>query len=180
MSFEKAQDFVFKWEGGYCNDPGDPGGPTNFGICLRFLREQGKDVGDLDGDGDIDVQDIRMMTKEHARHIMKKAFWDKDISILDYEHPRCAWVCYDTAVNMGLSYAKKLLQQAIGGLSVDGKWGPKTWAAIAKSRDLTVALCMLELRRGRYVYLAEHRQAFKAFLKGWLNRVNDLEKEIRK
>ena len=180
MSFDRAQDFVFKWEGGYCNDPGDPGGPTNFGVCLRFLKEQGLSVGDIDHDGDIDIHDIKALTKEQAKLIMRRAFWCKDFATMDYEHPLMTMVAYDTAVNMGLGYAKRLLQQAIGGLSVDGIWGPKTWAAIAKQQDFRCALRMIELRRDRYRYLADRNKNLKQFLKGWLNRANDLEKEISK
>lgn len=180
MSFDKIQDFVFKWEGGFCDDKNDPGGATNYGICVRFLKGQSLEDGDMDGDGDIDVDDIKKMTKSQARYIMKKNFWDKDIAILDYEHPRMAMVTYDTAVNMGLHYAKKLLQEAIGGLTVDGIWGPKTWAAIKKFNDLYGAVFMIELRRGRYAYLVGKNKKLECFYRGWINRCNDLEREIRK
>ena len=180
MSFEHAQEFVAKWEGGYSDHPNDPGGPTNFGICLKFLKEQGTEIGDLDGDGEITVHDIRKMTKAQAAYIMKNAFWDKYISILDYDHPRMAMVCYDTAVNMGPGYAKKLLQEAIGGLIVDGVWGNKTWKAIQHANDLSVAKMMIELRNMRYDYLAERNPKLQVFLKGWKNRTADLMKAIHK
>ena len=46
-NFEKAHEFTSRWEGGYVNHAADPGGATNFGISLRFLKSQGLDIGDI-------------------------------------------------------------------------------------------------------------------------------------
>jgi len=179
MSFDVIQRFVAKWEGGYSDHPNDPGGPTNYGICLRYLKEQGVEIGDLDGDGDIDAMDIRAMTPRQAAYIMKREWWDKDVSILDYDHPRCAMVVYDTSINMGKNYGKKLMQKALG-VSEDGIWGPITWKAIQKCRDYTTAKLMCEIRKDRYAYLAERNPKLAVFLDGWNNRVDDLMRLIRR
>ena len=179
MSFEKAHAFVAKWEGGLTDHPSDPGGITNYGVSLRFLRDQGLDVGDIDKDGDIDADDIRKLTKEDAKVIFRRVFWPPQFKLLDETHPLCAMVCYDTSVNMGLSYGIKLLQQALGGLAVDGIWGPLTWLAVSHSEDKPTALRMIDLRGARYDFLAERNPSLKVFLRGWHNRINDLAKQIQ-
>lgn len=48
-------------EGGYVNDPDDPGGATNFGVTIHTMRRLGLD---LTGDGQVDVRDVRKLTQE--------------------------------------------------------------------------------------------------------------------
>lgn len=182
MGFDLAHSFIAHWEGGLTDHPSDPGGITNFGVSLRFLKSLGPELGDIDGDGDIDATDIRNLTREDAKRIFKREFWDRlNLDRVDCWTPKCAFVLYDTAVNMGAGYARKLFQQALGGLVVDGIWGPKTWAKIENiNNDERIALLMISLREERYRYIVERRPASKVFLNGWLNRINALEKAITK
>ncbi len=61
-NFEKAVEKVLEHEGGYVDHKNDPGGATNYGISLRFVKQStGIDL-DVDGDGDIDADDIKAMT----------------------------------------------------------------------------------------------------------------------
>ena len=176
--YEKAQTFVSRWEGGYVDNQADPGGTTNFGISLRFLKSQGLDIGDIDGDGDIDADDIRGMTSVVAGRIMKREFWDK-MGLDKLGKPLCAMVIYDTAVNMGPGYARKLLQKALG-VPADGVWGPVTRSALRICDDRKTAVAMCHIRRARYHELVKGNAALGAFLKGWLRRVDSLERAVEK
>ncbi len=82
-NFGLAIGFVFKWEGGYCNHPSDPGGETNYGISKRSYPEL----------------DIKNMTKAQAREIYKRDYWDKcECDLLVYPLDICVFNC---AVNCG-------------------------------------------------------------------------------
>jgi hypothetical protein len=82
MSFEKIIQFTLQYEGGYVNDPYDPGGETNFGITKRSYPHE----------------DIKGLTKGRATEIYEKDFWNK----LTIEDDKTRMVAFDTAVNIGL------------------------------------------------------------------------------
>ncbi len=174
-AFEKAHEFTARWEGGYVENQNDPGGATKYGISLRFLKQQGIDI---DGDGDIDVADIKSLSPEDAVCIMRREFWD-ELGLGDLGKPLCARVIYDTAVNMGPFYARKLLQKALG-VPADGVWGQITRSAIRICNDKHTAVSMCHIRRARYHELVQKNAALGAFLKGWLRRVDSLETEIER
>ena len=68
--FEAAHAHVAKWEGGYFDHPNDPGGVTMYGVSLMFLKGLDLWEGDIDGDGDIDRDDVLAVTKDTARDII--------------------------------------------------------------------------------------------------------------
>lgn len=93
MSFEKAIDFTLRWEGGYVNDPADPGGETKFGISKRAYP----------------AEDIRRLTLERARLIYCRDYWNAINA--EELNPQLAIAAFDTAVNMGVTRAKQWLPQ---------------------------------------------------------------------
>jgi len=137
--FEKALAFVLKWEGGYSNDPNDPGGMTKFGISKRSYPEL----------------DISKLTLRQAKEIYYNNYWLK-AGCTNMEFPLNI-IVFDTAVNMGRSMAKKLLNECF---SYDAKenLGIHSW------QDYI----LLRL----YTY-SEFKQA-KLYFRGWANRVLDL------
>lgn len=177
LDFKKALDFLLSSEGGFNNIPGDKGGPTNCGISLRFLQGTGNyDLGDLDGDGDIDIQDIRLMDHKTAAPIYKKYFWDYFPMA---EIPaQVAYVVFDVAVNSGQRTAAKLLQKALG-IEADGVIGPKTIHAL-KCIDSAFYLAdkMCKLRKSQYVAYAHNNADLQQFLDGWLNRVDHVRRNL--
>ena len=60
--------FILKWEGGFVDHPNDPGGATNMGVTLKTWKSQGYGK---DGDGDIDVIDLKKITKQDAIKMLK-------------------------------------------------------------------------------------------------------------
>ena len=172
--FERCHAFVQRWEGGFADHPSDPGGTTNYGVSLRFLRSIGK-LGDIDGDGDVTEADIRALTPETADQVLKAHFWDP--LHLDRLPAPLALVLYDTAVNMGPGTARRLAQEAVG-VAVDGIWGPKTWAALFGAEPGRKAAAIIRLRRRRYSRLITAKPELQVFYAGWAARVAALERAM--
>lgn len=176
-TFEKAIPVILAHEGGYVNHPSDPGGATSFGISLRFLADYPM-LGDFDHDGDVDIDDIKMMTREDAVEIYRVAWWDK----FGYERindQTIATKLFDLSVNMGAKRAHILIQQALNnafGLSIatEGNLGPITIGAINSATDgrgeqaLLDAFC--NAAWAFYQGIVDRRPASAVFLKGWKNR----------
>lgn len=172
--FNKAIIHTLASEGGYVNDSNDPGGATNWGVSIRFLKSAGdydKDGwldGDIDHDGDVDINDIKKMTKEEAVDIYKMHFWDK-YKYENIQNYDVAARIFDMTVNMGARQAAKLAQRAAGA-SADGVLGPKSFGAINKKRPDEM---MRELRFQHvkfYLDLMERRPKFTKYKNGWLRR----------
>lgn len=124
--FSKAHKFTAKWEGGFSDNPKDPGGATNHGVSLRWLKALAHDVN---GDGVVDRRDIIDLKAAQAAALFHEHFWVGQK--LD-ELPALVAVCqYDASVNMGLFQAARVLQRACNShpgspLVVDGRLGART------------------------------------------------------
>ena len=170
--FEKAATVILAHEGGFSNHSADPGGATNFGISLRWLRSQGL-YGDLDDDGDVDIDDIKAIDLEAATRIYHEKWWNK------YHYDRfvdcsIATKVFDMSVNMGGNRAHRILQQSInalgGNLVVDGVIGPITMKS-ANIEDADVLLEEIRAEQKRfYLRLIAKRPALAVFRNGWIAR----------
>lgn len=155
---------VLEHEGGakFVMDPRDPGGATRWGVSLSFARYQ-KARFDLDGDGDVDADDIRILPKADAVLAYRECFYDK---VRGGDLP--AWAAYpafDMAVNQGVGAAAKTLQRSIGAVA-DGAIGPNTLAK-ARAIDPSTGLCEFTARRNKKY--GETRN-FDRFGLGWMRR----------
>lgn len=103
ITFDEAFDRLIGHEGGYSNDPNDPGGETNWGISKRSYP----------------TVDIRNLTREGAKGIYLRDFWDCVQGIPS----SVKFQVFDAAVNHGIERAICLLQRAVG-VADDGQWGP--------------------------------------------------------
>lgn len=162
---------ILQHEGGLSDDKRDPGGITNWGISLRFLRAQNIDI---DGDGDSDDDDIRALTEVGSKEIYRKYWWNK------YQYNRfmnkdIACKVFDMSVNMGSKSAHIITQQAINSIispdiKVDGVIGAKTFYA-ANHINPIILLELLRLgARKRYMDIIEHNPRMEVYKTGWMNR----------
>lgn len=161
--FDSALRFTLQWEGGYVNDPDDPGGETKYGISKRAHPEV----------------DIRNLTVAQAGEIYKREYWDSiGLDGVAETRPLFALSIFDAAVNHGPVQAKKLAQKAAGTMA-DGIWGPLTRKAFRDRSDTVLVEMMCFYRRQYYKDLAGRKPAMEKFLKGWLRRVDDLQQYVR-
>lgn len=168
-TFDRAMQFVFRWEGGFVDHPSDPGGATNHGISLRFARNLGRLV-DLDRDGDVDADDIRLITPAVAAGIYRASFWAPVRG--DDLPPALAAVVFDAAINCGVDRATGAIRgvrwlQAALGVAEDGVIGSRTLAA---ARAAAPAAVVAEMLARRIVHHA-NLPTFRDFGLGWSRRV---------
>ena len=135
---QKLVPFILSWEGGYVNDPDDVGGATNKGITIATWRLHGCDN---DGDGDIDADDLRIITNEQWMEIFKCQYWDR-WKADEIENQSIANIVVDWVWASGVHGIKQV--QKILGVEVDGIVGRKTLAAL-NSRPQT--RCSIRYKR---------------------------------
>lgn len=163
--FARAYPALLRHEGGYVNHPRDPGGVTNLGITLGTARAHRLDI---DGDGDVDATDVRLLTPATARPVYRQVYWlaascDKLPAGVDY-------MIFDLAVNSGVARAKRYLQR-VAGVKEDGVIGPVTLAAVRALDPVAVVGRLSDLREAFYRSLP----TFSTFGKGWMRRLNEVE-----
>lgn len=186
--FETAYTFTKRWEGGLTDDAMDAGGITNFGVSFEFL----KDCARLDSTKllclgiktPVTRKTIVDLRQDQARDLFRWRFWD----VPGYERYSLplAVTLFDCSVNHGVSRAIKLAQKAFNAfcvnsnlrLEIDGIQGPKTRAALEASNAFILAKAIVSERKAFYQGIVDSRPSQKVFLRGWLNRANDLDKYV--
>ena len=155
-NFETALAHVLQSEGGYVNNPADPGGRTNLG-CTQTVWEEfvGHPVSEAD---------MRELTPADVAPLYKRKYWDK---VAGDDLPAGLDYCvFDAAINSGPGRAAKWLQQAVG-VKDDGSIGPATLAAVAAQ---PVQNLIAQYNDQRLQFL-ESLPTWGTFGKGWGNRV---------
>ncbi|MEM1232665.1 MAG: holin-associated N-acetylmuramidase [Pseudomonadota bacterium] len=175
-----AEEIVAR-EGGYVNDPDDPGGATNFGVTIHTMRRLGLD---LDGDGAVTSADVRRLSRAQAVEIFLKHYFE-DPRIGDLPSVLQASV-FDMQVNAGAN-AIKILQRLLRKMGleviVDGALGPQTLAAAARAAvaapDHLADAYGIE-RRNYYYKLADARPRSRKYARrrdggkgGWITRAEE-------
>lgn len=147
-SFDDAFNVVVSSEGGYVNDPKDPGGETKFGISKRSYPKV----------------DIKNLTLGQAKAIYKRDYWDKvNGDALPHE---VGLIVFDAAVNSGPRIAVEWLQQSVG-VVIDGIIGAQTLKAVHAKGTMD---CAVELTARRLVFMT-HLPTWSHFGLGWSRRV---------
>lgn len=147
-------------EGGYSNDPRDPGGITNLGVTKAVWEAW---VGHP-----VTEKDMRELTAEKVAPMYKRKYWDA--ANCDDLPDGVDYFVFDTAVNSGVGRAIKLLQGCVGA-AMDGAYGPKTAAAVkAAPKDQLIA----EYAKRRLAFLMDLAH-WGTFGKGWSRRVAEVQ-----
>jgi lysozyme family protein len=151
---------VYADEGGYSNDAGDSGGPTNYGITIWDARKYWK--------LNATAADVKAMTKDVAATIYEEHYahplaYDQLPAGVDY-------AVLDYGINSGISRSTKVLQRIVG-VPVDGIMGPATLAAVSKKDSKIVINAIMDEREVFLKGLGKPQ-----FIKGWLRRTKDVRK----
>ena len=151
-------------EGGFVNNPADPGGMTNLGVTKQTWQEW---VGH-----DVSEKEMRSLTPTMVAPLYKRKYWDacradELVSGLDY----CV---FDIAVNSGVGRAIKLLQSSVGA-TPDGGYGSITAALVQKAEQDPERL--IELLSAKRLEFMQSLKAFPVFGKGWSRRVAEVKEQ---
>ena len=161
-NFSKCFALIIQDEGGYVNDPRDPGGRTNLGVTQRnwetYLNRSVTEI------------EMRKLTPSDVKTFYKVMYWDKLRG--DQLPSGVDYAAFDLAVNSGVSRAARYLQQ-IAGVTQDGVIGPKSLEAIAACDPAQTvdALCDMRLE------FLKRLSTFDRFGKGWQTRVAGVKTE---
>lgn len=147
IDFETAIERILGHEGGYVNNPEDPGGETKWGIAKRSYPNV----------------DIKALTRDEAKAIYERDFW-RPVAATGPD-TALRFQMLDAAVNHGMGNAVRFAQRAVGAAD-DGHWGPQSMAALSRmdARDVHL-LFMAE----RFEFWADLKK-FDAFGRGWTRR----------
>ena len=168
----KLAPFILKWEGGFVNDPDDLGGATNMGVTIGAWKSCGYDK---DGDGDIDVDDLHLLTHEDVvNRVLKPHYWDRwkadEIKSQSVANILVDWVW--ASGTHGIKIPQRLL-----GVTVDGIVGPKTIAAV-NAKNPRELFDMIKIARFDFIEdICHQRPTNNKFKRGWMNRINDIKFE---
>lgn len=174
--FEAAAEFVLRNEGGWSDHPADPGGKTHRGVILQVLMDLGE-WADRDGDGDVDYQDLRLLSREDAKHILLEHPWQgwRRLGLSDVEDGYVATKVFDivwvSGPKQGGLVAQRALKAAGRPVKIDGWIGAKTRAALSAVDPIA----FVPGHRGEAAGFFRMLGAMKPelgieFLAGWLNR----------
>ena len=155
-NFQKALAAVLVHEGGFVNNPKDPGGMTNLG-CTKAVWEEhcGHDV---------DEKTMRGLTPADVGPLYRQKYWNK---IQGDELPSGVdYVVFDAAINSGPGRAAKWLQACVG-VEPDGNIGPKTLAAV---RAFNAKALVDDFGKRRLSFMMD-LPTWPTFGKGWSRRV---------
>ena len=154
--FETALPYVLRNEGGWSDDPNDPGGVTMRGITLGVASAYGIDT----------KEKLKSISTEMIGRIYRDGYWRLD-GVVDQN---VATKLFDMSVNMGLVTAVKLAQKELKMVDIDGKCGPATIRAINSfdPEKFLTSLCLASM--GHYIAISTKNPNLKKFLNGWTKR----------
>ncbi|QYK43326.1 MAG: peptidoglycan-binding protein [Paracoccaceae bacterium] len=168
-------------EGGFVNDPDDPGGATKYGVTIHTLRRLGLD---LTGDGQVTVDDVKRLTRADAQRIFVEHYFRRPRidALPDAIQPSV----FDMYVNAG-GNAVKVLQRLLTDMGfpcdADGAIGPQTIHAAQAAWEAApshLADAYAIARRNYYYALADARPASRKYARrrdggkgGWINRAEE-------
>lgn len=170
-NIEKLSPVIAKWEGGFVDDKTDKGGATNMGVTIGTWKLVGYDK---DNDSDIDLEDIKLLSKQDFKFVLKK-YWNK-------------WK------------ADEITNQSIANILVDWYWASGKWGIVIPQRILCVEpdgvvgeetinrlnnliakdaeALFYEIYNAREIFfenIVKNNPSQKKFIKGWKNRLSDFK-----
>lgn len=156
--FSVAVALTLKNEGGFVDNPADPGGATNMGVTQK----------------DYPSINIRDLTVAQAEAFYQEKFWNALYSQI--ENQSVANKLFDLGVLFGIGTAVKILQEVLAphfpDVKPDGGFGPVTLAAVNQSDAASLLVAYKTGMVARVIQVASNNPAERIFVSGWIRRIN--------
>jgi lysozyme family protein len=169
-NFEVFLPLILKFEGGFVDDPSDPGGATNKGITFKTFCGCSQKLLNVDPT----LDNLKALTDTQVGAIYRANYWNSVSGDAMALQDLANLVC-DFYINAGVN-AGKLLQTVMNEMgckvTVDGAIGPETMRALAALDQAEVYRRYKAGRIAYYEHLVQQEPALGKFLHGWINRVN--------
>lgn len=171
ISISNLAPIVTKWEGGFVNDPTDRGGATNMGVTINTWKLVGYDK---DGDGDIDTNDIKLLSVADFEMVLKK-YWNKwradEITNQSIANLLVDW--YWTSGKWGIVIPQRILSVdpdgAVGSMTID------KLNELIKTQPHKLFNDIYEARLKFFNDIVKNNPSQRKYLKGWKNRLADFK-----
>lgn len=166
---DRLMPFILKWEGKFVDDPSDKGGATNMGVTLKTWRSVGYDK---DGDSDIDVDDLKLLTPEEVKDlVLKPHYWDR-WKADQMKSQKVANILVDWTWCSGKWGI--VIPQRILCVPDDGIVGPLTISAANNIDPSRFFALIYDARKEFLRQIVQKDPAQQKFYRGWLNRLAEL------
>lgn len=185
---EKLIPFIIKWETGYkiksgetaeqlfersrkkgyANDPSDLGGATQTGVTLKTYKTYCRSHGISEPT----VENLKNIPYKTWLSILKENYWDRWKADKIYSQS-VANILVDFVWASGVHGIKK--PQELLGVVPDGIVGNKTLSAVNNRGSISLFFKLKELRLKFVEDIVKSNPSQKKWLKGWKNRINDIE-----
>lgn len=166
--FEKYANLLLHLEGGYTNNLADRGGATNMGVTLSTWRRVGYDK---DGDGDVDPDDLLLLTRDDVKKVLRYFYWNRwradEINSQAVAEIVVDW--FWCSGKWGIIIPQKIL-----GVKPDGYVGPVTISAVNRADPFRFHQEVFEQRLQFINQIVSNDPTQARFKRGWINRLNQL------
>jgi lysozyme family protein len=159
--YDQCLERVLRHEGGYTNDPRDPGGPTNFGITIYDYRKYVKPKAT--------AGDVQRMSLAEAKSIYRSKYWDA--LCCDDLPAGVDYTVFDYGVNSGIGRAGKVVRRVLGLSDADWHINADVLAVLKKSEPSKIIVAINDER----LQFLKSLRTWSAFGVGWGRRVADVK-----
>lgn len=167
-NFQYALEKTLRWEGGYQDNPNDPGNFNSAGVNIGTNMGISAPVLEAYMGTRPTREDMLTLSHDTAAEIYRRDYWSA-VRAGEIINSDLAALIFDMAVNHGPASAVRAAQRAVG-VKADGVMGPITLAALNRGNPARIIAAMVDARLNLYRQIVNRKPNMQVFYKGWVKR----------